>query len=151
MCSVDVNKANKFGTTPLMRACIYNNVKLFNILIECKNIDVNLVSQSGRNALHYAVYMKNLKFIEILLKKGINFNQLDSKGHSPIRAITESQIQPHANKYCECVAEEEKRLKIVQIFEDIGAVFTESDRLSKYQYTAVYNKNYEKQKIFNNN
>ena len=52
--------------------------------------DINVPNQDGENVLHRAVYTKNLKMINLLLKHGANINAQDSRGNTPLHLAFES-------------------------------------------------------------
>lgn len=60
LASPDINpNAMAFGLTPLHYACIRNNPELVSLLLNCKNIDVTILSEDNKKALDIATALGN--------------------------------------------------------------------------------------------
>lgn len=71
---VDVNRANKYGTTPLHYAVTGHTPNENDIIYTLlnANVDVNVQDNIGYTPLHEAVFKNNLELIVILIKAGAN-------------------------------------------------------------------------------
>ena len=67
--SESINARDEFGNTALMHAAINGNVKAVQLLLEKKNIEVNLQNSSGFTALTYAASSGNWRIVGLLLTK----------------------------------------------------------------------------------
>lgn len=90
---VDVNCKSNSGDTCLMLAATYNLTDIVKLLLERKDIDVNIQNKIGITALNAAAAVsfknkndpENKKCVELLLKhNGIDVNLADDKGISPL-------------------------------------------------------------------
>ena len=82
--SANVNSANAFGETPLMRASYSGNDSLVRFLI---SRDASLDAQEdwhGRTALMIAVMENKRRVVEFLISAGANLNILDHEGNNAI-------------------------------------------------------------------
>jgi ankyrin repeat protein len=71
----DCNVQNTQGNTPLILACMYNRGALVKLLLQQKNIDLNIINKQGLSALDYAVRYSTAPIIEKLLNHGVNLAQ----------------------------------------------------------------------------
>ena len=70
---------DEYGYTPLIQACISDDIALVNILLKY-NPDVNFADLVGQTALHWAVDNHNLELCTLLLKRGANPNAYSVAG-----------------------------------------------------------------------
>ena len=100
---VDINKCSKKYGHPLHMAIQCQEYKLASKLLKQKNplkqLDINSRNEDGNNALHYLFlnYHQNpqnsKELAKILIKRGINVNQLNKNKLSPLHlAIVNNQI-----------------------------------------------------------
>lgn len=81
----DVNfVGGKTGLTPFLKACQDGNMKLFKKLMDIREVNIVASSQNGFNALHFAVESHNLEMVKILLKLGVNAEQVNADGLTPL-------------------------------------------------------------------
>jgi ankyrin repeat protein len=73
---VDVNKRDKFGSTPLLLAVNINNIKAVNMLLKCEGIDVNLADDEGLTPIIAATDDTTIDSLKALLKcKGLQHDE----------------------------------------------------------------------------
>lgn len=80
--TVDVNRINVSGVTPLGAALLKNNIDVVKQLIQ-KNADVNCKSE-GYTPIQIAIALKNLPLIQALLENGADLTCTDNDGASAI-------------------------------------------------------------------
>lgn len=80
--TIDVNRTNIAGVTPLGAALLKNNIDVVKQLIE-KNADVNGKSE-GYTPIQIAMVLKNIPLIQILLENGADLTCTDNDGASAI-------------------------------------------------------------------
>ena len=90
------NRTTEFGLTALHYSIIFNNINLFEKLLDI-GVDVNLSDFQGMTALHYIFNEKQISFIDILMKKdkilsNINFNICNINGMIPLHILLSSDI-----------------------------------------------------------
>ena len=78
---VDVAKADKEGTTPLMLAASGRELALVNALLAKAN-NVNAKNTNGETALMNAIAAGSAEIVEILVKKGADTKVLDKDGNN---------------------------------------------------------------------
>ena len=71
----EINKTGKDGLTPLMRAITAGDLAQVNILLEDKDIDIDIESDSGNTALCWAIFYCKKDIVEILAEHGANLNK----------------------------------------------------------------------------
>lgn len=84
----DVNKANQFKESLLLRACRLNNYKIVKLLVDA-GADVNQACNSGNTPLHEA---QTLKIAKLLIEKGANVNSKGNIGNTPLHTTDSSDI-----------------------------------------------------------
>jgi ankyrin repeat protein len=65
---ISADFSNKIGETPLMTACVYNNLKAVKILLQHPDIDVNFGDKKDVTPLIFACLCNNEKLVKKLLK-----------------------------------------------------------------------------------
>ena len=68
--SIDVNKADNFGATPLKTACVNNCVEIVNVLLQAEEIDVNQADLEGNTPLIFACRRERWELVKVLLRAG---------------------------------------------------------------------------------
>jgi len=76
------NVRNNQGRTALMDAIIKRKTEAVMTLIRVTDIDISDVK--GKTALHYAIQMKEFKYLYMLLKRDANFLVRDDEGHTAL-------------------------------------------------------------------
>ncbi len=66
----DLNETNYAGKTILMMACERSDNETIEALLSNKNLDVNIVDNSGRSALSYVIYRDCKKFARLMRNRG---------------------------------------------------------------------------------
>jgi uncharacterized protein len=84
----NINYRDKFKSTPLFYAVTNGNLSIANFLLNNK-AEVNLLYKNDYNLLHVAVEYYNTfhfstDFIELLLNAGVQINQQDKYGNTPL-------------------------------------------------------------------
>ena len=77
-----VNYQNKYGYTPLFYALWYNNLDIFEYLIDNRG-NINIQDNKGKTLLHYAFQDNNLNAIKYLFKFGAKISVKDNFGKKP--------------------------------------------------------------------
>ena len=83
------NIDNKNNFNPLLFKLVANNniLQLENILKNNKNININEQDKDGDTPLHIAIFLSNIKIINILLKYNANLLIKDKWGQIPIHRL----------------------------------------------------------------
>ena len=83
----DVNKANSFGSTPLIISCINDNLELARLLLD-KEADVNKADKFGSTPLIISCFHGNLKLARLLLSRGAKDNDTAQSSQRIIQLAT---------------------------------------------------------------
>ena len=67
---------------PLIESICENNKEITDILLNCKNINVNVCNDLIESPLFYACLNNDYKLIKLLIEKGANVNHVNSSGES---------------------------------------------------------------------
>eukprot|EP00756_Hemistasia_phaeocysticola_P060802 Hpha_TRINITY_DN4336_c0_g1::TRINITY_DN4336_c0_g1_i1::g.49991::m.49991/K21440/ANKRD50; ankyrin repeat domain-containing protein 50 len=79
----DVNKADKSGRTPCVKATAWGNAGALKLLID-HGVDVNKADRSGRTPCIEACRCRTVDMLKLLLDHGADVNKADeSNGHTP--------------------------------------------------------------------
>jgi ankyrin repeat protein len=92
---VDLNTPNSVGETPLMIASRHNHKDKSTLDFILKNVrkeNINLESNGGSTAVHFAVHNNNCDGIEFLEKHGANFTVLSKKESPAIIAARKGYV-----------------------------------------------------------
>ena len=81
-----INSASSFSQKAVI-------IRIFNTL-KARGVDCLGVDNSKNNALHYAVKCEAYELISLLLSEGINFNQVNEEGHSPLSLSLKGIVTP---------------------------------------------------------
>lgn len=95
-CDVNIETGDNY--TPLQLACMQNSLQALEILLSCKDIDINKNTLRG-TALHMAFRHGCLLTAEKLLDSGANPNIQDSDGNIPILVTNQIQLLELIPKY----------------------------------------------------
>jgi len=77
---ISVNQLDEYEFTPLIEACIINNLAIAKLLIEY-GADVSLAGGTGGTALHWAAENNNIELAKLLLSHGADPNAYTFAGH----------------------------------------------------------------------
>lgn len=80
----NVNYQHKQDLAPLHIATIYGDKSSLAILLNCKNIKIDLKDKKGRTALHIAAMYGYTGICRMLLEHGADVNQHDNKRKTPL-------------------------------------------------------------------
>jgi len=87
--SIDVNKAEKSGKSPLSRASEKGHTKCVRALL-AKQVDVEIAEKEGRTALLLAAAKGHKVVAKLLLKTKAKINAQDHKGNTPLALAAEN-------------------------------------------------------------
>lgn len=97
-----INATNSLGHTPLHVAVQKKScpelLEIIKVLLNRMNIkEVNQPDGKGYASLHWAIYVRSLEKIELLLKKGANVNQSinDAQGLTPLQLAVQRWTDPN--------------------------------------------------------
>lgn len=99
----DINAANNLSRTPLMLATLNHNITIMNILLQNRNIHMNLQDAYGKTALMLATTIPPVDTptpFEILLSHDARFTIRDNEGNTVLKQLTVSNIW-YANFYAD--------------------------------------------------
>jgi len=69
----------------LFNAIILNNINLIHLILKNPKNNINNIFENNENALFFSLKkQKNLEIIQILIKYGIEINQIDKEGNTPL-------------------------------------------------------------------
>ena len=80
---VDVNKADKDGSTPLYEAASLGRTECVKLLI-ASGADVNKADKEGRTPLYWAAVGDHAECVELLIASGADVNKADKDGETPL-------------------------------------------------------------------
>jgi len=82
---IDVNRANKWGETPLRLAIEEGHLEMVKLLLAAPGIDVNRADEHGITPLHIASYHGHSEVVKLLLAAPeIDVNRADKWGETPL-------------------------------------------------------------------
>jgi ankyrin repeat protein len=80
------------GLTPLGLAVVTGNVKAATLMLQMDPTSSNVQDASGNTAMHYAVHLKKMEMMDILIKTGADVNIRNSAGQKPIAVAIEGVL-----------------------------------------------------------
>jgi hypothetical protein len=83
ICGVDVNKADRYGATPLHYAANRGHIEIVNALIAA-GADVNQANKHGEAPLHQAAKRGPVEIVNALIEAGAAVNQANNYGSTPL-------------------------------------------------------------------
>ena len=66
---IQVNQAGLDGITALSEACLYGHVEIVKLLLDCPDVDINLVDCFDGTALQSAIISGQAEIIEMILER----------------------------------------------------------------------------------
>lgn len=78
-----INRVNSYNQSYLMLAILYDNLPIFNKLIE-KGIDINILDSNRESALFYALRNQNQKYFEVLIENDIEIRGYNLQGENAL-------------------------------------------------------------------
>lgn len=67
--------------TPLICAIISSNMEIIKLLVNSKNIELEMENQSQKTPIYYAIQVKNFEIIRYLIEEvKVNCNKIDHHG-----------------------------------------------------------------------
>jgi len=121
---VNVRGTDELKLTPIFAACINkNDPDVLNVLID-NGAEVNQVAQGMWTPLMFAVRARNVKAVEILIKRGAKINEVNADGMTALDML-----------YSYCYWPDDTNAKIKKILRSSGAV----SRHKKYECEMVFN------------
>lgn len=99
---LDINSQPEYGnSTALMIAIMKNNSEIIRVILEAKNIDINLKDEKEQTALAYAVSQgKDLdEIIKPLVEKGSNINSINNNKRSILEVAINSRVNIDVLQY----------------------------------------------------
>ena len=107
--SIDINKQNSNGETPLILAlksyqeARTNKEKLANMqIVKCLldfGANVDIADNNQQTALHQAVFSNNIILLNEVLRKHPNINYTDINGYNPIQYLSDDNEDPMCKVY----------------------------------------------------
>jgi ankyrin repeat protein len=91
--SVNVNVTDRWGYTPLIRACVYGDIDIAEVLI-ARGAEVNARTEDGNTALFEASLSQEKKpLAELLIEKGAYIDIKNKHGDTPLIMATMNGIK----------------------------------------------------------
>jgi len=95
----NVNAQNTFGETPMHKAIFNQSLKLGVVdLLWARDAQLEIRSESGETALHYAVRLGREDMVKFLIQKGADLNAKSSSGKTPLDVAQEEGIEGIATR-----------------------------------------------------
>ncbi|GIU36317.1 hypothetical protein TUM3794_05290 [Shewanella colwelliana] len=91
----DLNAKGKYGSTALYLASMRGQKKVVKKLLTL-NVNLEILADNGENALHPAADKERIEIAEMLLKAGINPNQKNKYGDTPLNYFGKNSQHPMA-------------------------------------------------------
>ncbi len=79
----DINVINERGMSLLHYAIIFNNVEVFDLLLE-NYININIVDSHGDTPAHYCVINNRMGFLKTLIRHNCDLSIKNADGHTPL-------------------------------------------------------------------
>jgi len=79
------NTTRKLGlVAPIVIAAAYGNVEIMSLLLQHKDIDINVKIRGGEMAVHHAAKEGWTQILDMLIKRGAKFDEQDETGDTPL-------------------------------------------------------------------
>ena len=133
--SLDINKRDRFGNTPLMQKIQRGNIKDALVLLG-QGADVNLQNRKGETALMVATWCSYTKMVQYLMNKGAKINHQNNDGNTAlmmavwvddielIQVLVDNGADPtHENKHGNTAlkdAAQRKNFDLILLFKNLG-------------------------------
>ena len=79
----DVNVVNERGMSLLHYSIVFNNMTIFNILLD-NYIDINIKDNHGDTAAHICVINNRIGFLKMLIRNNCDLTLKNDDGHTPL-------------------------------------------------------------------
>ncbi len=79
----DINIINERGMSLLHYAIIFNNIEIFNLLLD-NYININICDSHGDTPAHYCVINNRMGFLKTLIRHECNLSLKNKDGHTPL-------------------------------------------------------------------
>ncbi len=86
---ININFKGEDGIGIIHAAAVYATPEIFELLLSQPDLQIDLKDSRGNTALFWAIYTGNLNFVQKLLAKGANPNQINSTGETPLAMAKE--------------------------------------------------------------
>ena len=84
--TIDVNLPDRYGATPLQRACIENHGAVVAVLMSHPDIDIDKTNRFGETAFLKACFYENTSCAHVLLRDSrVNVSKASLLGNSPLK------------------------------------------------------------------
>lgn len=81
--TIDINAINDQGDSALVLACMQNNLRIAQQLINA-DADMLLKRLDGNSVLHYSTGRGNKEIAKLLVEKGMDINNKNNEGETPL-------------------------------------------------------------------
>ncbi len=82
-CGADVNAKNKYGSSPLMKACEKGHIKVVRILLD-NRADITTKNEFGESLLMEACRTGRIDLVKLFIERGADLLELDLNGKSAL-------------------------------------------------------------------
>ena len=84
---IHIDAKDEDGNTPLMDACISNNVECASLLLD-NDANVNATNENGDTSLILAIVNHSFDCVKLLIKRGAHVNVKNNNGMTPLKFAT---------------------------------------------------------------
>lgn len=94
------------GKQPAIVLAVMNKLpQTLRLFLTCNKIDINKTTETGKTALHYAVQLCNLDFIDLLIMAQANINCRDCRNVTPLNEAAKIKNKAIFYKLLDCRAD----------------------------------------------